>query len=86
LDQLLLKLETDELLIRKGDAYIFVHDVVFSAANSLMTGEEKILLHQQIGKTILEDLQNYEQDDFFKAVNHLNAGWEPQANSGDSFC
>lgn len=82
-DQLLSRLEHEELLIRQDDTYIFVHDVIFSAANSLMAAEEKAGFHQKIGRLILDDLQNYEQDEFFKAVNHLNAGWESLENARD---
>lgn len=76
IDQLLLKLTTDDLLIKKGSTYVFVHDNVFSAANSLVPDDRKTELHQQIGRLILSGLEDYSQNDFFQAVNHLNAGWE----------
>ena len=82
IDQILLKMTTDGLLIKKDFTYIFVHDNIFTAANKLITDNHKFVLHQKIGRIILSGLENYNQNGYFEAINHLNAGWE----SGKSRC
>lgn len=81
--QVLLELEHAELLVKKDATYIFVHDVIFSAAYTLLADDEKAWIHQKIGQVILEEIQNYDQDEIFKAVNHLNAGSKPQIRIGE---
>ncbi len=78
IDQILLQMTNDELLIKKDSNYIFAHDNIFSAANELITDHQKFVLHQKIGRIILSGLENYDQNDFFQAINHLNAGWEKE--------
>ena len=76
IDRILLGMTSDELLIKKDSTYIFVHDTIFSAANDLLTVNQKFVLHQKIGRIILSGLVNYHQNDFFQAISHLNAGWD----------
>lgn len=78
IDQILLKMTNDDLLIKKDATYIFVHDNVFSAAHELLTDNQKFVLHQKIGRIILSGLENYHQNVFFQAINHLNSGWETE--------
>lgn len=73
-DRTLSVLVQDELLVRKGATWVFTHDVVFSAAISLTTGDEKSAFHRKIGRMMLDELPAYDQDGLFKAVSHLNAG------------
>lgn len=78
IDQILLKLTNDDLLIKIDSTYIFVHDNVLSAAYNLLTEKQRFILHQKIGRIILSGLENYHQNDFFLAINHLNTGWETE--------
>lgn len=59
-------------LMKKKHVYVFAHDNVFSAANSLLSKFEKCDLHKKAAFYFLKNCDNYEQVDFFKAVNHLN--------------
>jgi signal transduction histidine kinase/predicted ATPase len=74
IDRILLRMTNDELLIKKDSTYIFVHDTIFSAANALLTVNQKFVLHQKIGRIILSGLENYHQNEFFQAISHLNTG------------
>lgn len=78
LDKMLLKMTNDDLLFKKDTTYFFVHDNIFSAANKLLTNNQKFQLHQKIGYIILSGLDNYYQDGFLQAINHLNTGWETE--------
>ncbi|WP_423128588.1 AAA family ATPase [Gaoshiqia sp. Z1-71] len=78
IEQVLLKLTDDDLLIKKGTTYLFVHDTVFSAAHDLLPARQKSGLHHQIGHLLLSGMNDYRQNDLFQAVNHLNAGWEAE--------
>ncbi|MFO7669738.1 MAG: AAA family ATPase [Bacteroidales bacterium] len=78
IDLILLKMTNDGLLIKEDSNYIFAHDNIFTAANELITDHQKFVLHQKIGRIILSGLDNYDQNGFFQAINHLNAGWETE--------
>ena len=82
IDQILLKMTNDNLLIKKESDYIFVHDNIFSAANELITDNQKCVIHQKIGLIILSELDNYHQNRFFQAINHLNAGETEKSKCG----
>jgi predicted ATPase/GAF domain-containing protein len=57
--------------------YKFVHDRVQQAANTLLTEEDKILVHVKIGKSLLtEENTEAQQDQIFEIINHLNYGIE----------
>ncbi|GAB2766984.1 AAA family ATPase [Salinimicrobium soli] len=65
-----------DLLIRKRNIFLFSHDTIFSAANSLLSNAEKSDVHQRTGHYLLQKLNTYENQDFFRAVNHLNKAYE----------
>ncbi|AVR46792.1 hypothetical protein C7S20_16840 [Christiangramia fulva] len=61
-----------ELLIRKRNIYIFSHDTIFSAANSLLSNVEKFEFHYRTGRHLLEKMEAFKGRQFLSAVNHLN--------------
>lgn len=61
-----------DLLIRKRNTYVFSHDTIFSAANSLLSNVEKFEFHYRTGSHLLEQMEAYEGRQFLSAVNHLN--------------
>ncbi|MCY2685948.1 AAA family ATPase [Salinimicrobium sp. TH3] len=65
-------LSTRGLLIKKGTTYVFAHDHVFSAANSLLSNSEKCDLHLKAAVYMLKVCGDYQNADLFNAVNHLN--------------
>jgi predicted ATPase/tRNA A-37 threonylcarbamoyl transferase component Bud32 len=55
--------------------YKFAHDRVQQAANSLLTSEEKMQTHVDIGHILLDNLPSEHQMDYlFEITNHLNYG------------
>ena len=78
IDRILVELTNDDLLVKKDSTYFFVHDNIFSAANALLSENKKLILHQKIGQIILSGIENYHQDGFFQAINHLNTGLEAE--------
>lgn len=78
IDLMLRELTTDDLLIKKDSTYFFTHDHVFSAVKELLTDNQKFVIHQKIGRILLAGLENYNQNDFFQAINHLNTGWDTE--------
>ena len=62
-----------QMLIRRKNTFIFTHDTVFSAANSLLSNVEKCDLHQRMGLYFLKEINDHEDHNFFLAVNHLNS-------------
>ncbi len=80
-NRILSSLVQDELLVRKGSTCVFTHDVIFSAVISVTTDEEKGGFHRKIGRIMLDDLASYDQDGFFMAVSHLNAGQASSENA-----
>lgn len=59
------------LIAPLSEQYKFVHDRIQQAAYSLISEEEKIALHWQIGQVLLKDQNNIE-DHIFEIVDHLN--------------
>lgn len=72
----LVALSKMELLIRKKNFYIFGHDTIFAAANSLLSNSEKCDIHRKTGISLLKKLTSYSDQDFFRAVNHLNKSFK----------
>lgn len=65
-----------QMLIKRKNTFIFTHDNIFSAANSLLSNAEKCDLHQRLGMYYLKEINDYEDQDFFQAVNHINRAKE----------
>ncbi len=61
-----------QMLIRRKNTFIFTHDNIFSAANSLLSNVEKHDLHQKMGLYILKEIEDQEDNNLLLAVNHLN--------------
>lgn len=62
-----------QMLLKKKSSFIFTHDTVFSAANSLLSNAEKCDLHQRLGLYFLKESMDHDDHNFFLAVNHLNS-------------
>ena len=65
-----------DLLIKKRNIFLFTHDTIFSAANSLLSNAEKWVVHQRTALFMLNKMGSYENQEFFRAVNHLNKAHE----------
>ncbi|MCY2687612.1 AAA family ATPase [Salinimicrobium sp. TH3] len=65
-----------ELLIRKRNVFVFTHDTIFSAANSLLSNFEKCDIHYRTGRYLLDQMETYDGREFLNAVNHLNKAKE----------
>lgn len=70
------KLTKMDLLIRKRNIFLFTHDTIFSAANSLLSNVEKCDVHQRTAINLLQKNPDYKRQEFFRAVNHLNKAHE----------
>lgn len=64
-----------QMLIKRKNTFIFTHDNIFSAANSLISSEEKCDLHQKMGLYFLQEINDREDHILFLAVNHLNSAY-----------
>ncbi|MBU2511162.1 AAA family ATPase [bacterium] len=58
-------------------SFSFLHDRVHQAAYSLISQEVKTVVHLEIGRMLLAEIKEVEQEEFiFRIVNHLNQGIE----------
>jgi len=64
--------------------YKFVHDRIQQAAYSLISEEQKPIIHQKIGQIVLQNTSADRQDDkIFDIVNQLNLGKELISNQSE---
>ncbi|MEH2046027.1 AAA family ATPase [Nostoc sp.] len=72
--------ETSDVFIPKIPNYIpykFLHDRVQQAAYALIPEEQKKIVHLQVGRLLLKNIQESElEENIFAIVNHLNEGNE----------
>ncbi|KYC36074.1 guanylate cyclase [Scytonema hofmannii PCC 7110] len=63
--------------IPKYIPYQFLHDRVQQAAYALIPEDEKKLVHLQVGRLLLKNIQEDKlEENIFATVNHLNEGYE----------
>ncbi|KNY29772.1 protein kinase domain-containing protein [Pseudobacteroides cellulosolvens] len=74
-DYRLLYMPKEELIKSSMDIrFHFSHDKIQQAAYSLFSDEEKLAIHQEIGKTLFESytVENSIDSSIFEVINHLN--------------